>query len=224
MLRRRQNTINNTNFLGNRTSTFLFEPTTELDLIVRRHANINGNLTVGQDFRAKNIYASGNFYLDNYVLIPAGTIIQFAGVNEPEGWFNCNGRELLRESYIDLFNAIGTTYGSASNTVFNLPDLRGRCIIGAGNGISLSTRTIGDKGGEETHTLSISEIPSHTHTIPTLAADDGNFSNVDGQVPGADATPDSTHIPKSVPTGSNGGGNSHNNMQPYLVLSFLIKY
>jgi len=88
--------------------------------------DIYGNLTIGGDLRARNYYASGNFYLDNYVLIPAGTIIQSAAINEPAGWLDCNGRVLSVVVYADLFNAIRYTYGGVysgsdlSFTPFNI--------------------------------------------------------------------------------------------------------
>lgn len=72
--------------------------------------DVSGNLTIGGDIRARNYYASGNYYLDNYVLIPAGTIIQSAAINEPAGWLDCDGRTLSVFENADLFNAIGYGY------------------------------------------------------------------------------------------------------------------
>jgi microcystin-dependent protein len=229
MLRRRQNTINTNVFLGNRTSTFLYEPTTELDLIIRRNATINGNLTIGQDFRAKNIYASGNYYLDNYILIPAGTVIQSASETTPDGWLDCNGQELSKFNYSNLFLSIGTKYGGSATT-FNLPDLRGRCVIGLGQGTGLTDRVLGSSGGEERHTLIENEMPSHTHTSNAIGGQ-GNVGLVtaDGSETVTEADSSSGelnvwNVPIALSINDTGGDQPHNNMQPFLTLRFLIKY
>jgi microcystin-dependent protein len=206
------------------------------NLVVKNHEKIggdldvSGNLTIDGNMRATNYYASGNYYLNNYVLIPAGTIIQSAAVNEPTGWFNCDGRLLLRTQYLNLFNAILYTYSasfSGSDLSFNIPDLRGRTSVGSGNGSGLTNRTLGQTGGAETHTLTTNEMPSHSHT-----------SNADGNTIGlivADGTNTLTEADNSS-TESNlvrrdalvidntGGGQAHNNMQPFIVLRYLIKY
>jgi microcystin-dependent protein len=97
-------------------------------------------------------------------VIPVGMVVPFAGENAPRGWFICDGRALSKTRYASLYEAIGDTYGSSSNE-FNLPDLRGRVVVAVGNGDGLSTRTLGQKGGAETHTLSVDEMPSHAHGI-----------------------------------------------------------
>lgn len=170
--------------------------------------------------RADNFYASGNYYLDNYILIPYGTIIQSAAVNIPDGWLNCNGSILLRTEYTDLFNAIGYTYSAGvfggSDLSFNIPDLQGRVAVGSGSGSGLTTRNLGNKGGAETHTLSILEMPAHTHSY---------VNNVNDQT--VSALPGETaadQVDLSQTTGSTGGGQAHNNMQPFIVLRYLIKY
>jgi hypothetical protein len=96
----------------------------EKNEVVNGDLDISGNLTIGQNLTATNYYARGNYYLNNYVLIPAGTIIQSASINEPNGWFDCNGRTLNIDVYSYLFNAIGYTYGgSGSNfTPFRIKD------------------------------------------------------------------------------------------------------
>ncbi len=231
--RRKQQTVNTMTFLRNRTADFIATPTRNLDVVVKRDESITGNLTVGKDLRANSFYASGNFYLDNYILIPPGTIIASAAIIIPEGWLVCDGREVLIDQYPNLYNAIGDTYHFIGNhqdvQTFMLPDLRGRTIIGVGTGrvypggsSYLTQRELGDAGGEENHTLTSNEMPSHSHTIPTMAGDDLNFTNVTGQVPAADSNP--TQNVKSVSSGLTGGGQSHNNMQPFFALNYLIKY
>ena len=91
-----------------------------------------------------------------------GNIILFTGQTIPEGYLVCNGSAISRDDYADLFDVIGTTYGSGDgSTTFNLPDLSGSVAIGVS-----STHSIGVSGGEETHILITNEIPSHTHTVP----------------------------------------------------------
>jgi microcystin-dependent protein len=194
--------------------------------------DISGNLTVGGDLRARNYYASGNFYLDNYVLIPAGTIIQSAAINEPNGWLDCNGRVLSVVVYADLFNAIGYTYGgvySGSDLSFNIPDMQGRVGVGSGNGSGLTARTLGTTGGAETHTLSVGEIPAHSHTSNAIGGSTGlitsNSQNTASS--GLDTTANEPNLyatPVALSINNTGSGLPHNNMQPYMVLRYLIKY
>ena len=92
--------------------------------------------------------------VNNYILIPYGTIIQSAAVNIPNGWLLCNGDLLSRLIYANLFSAVGYTYGG-SDLSFNIPDLRGRSVIGAGTGSALTTRNLGDLGGAETFAKNI---------------------------------------------------------------------
>ena len=79
-------------------------------------------------------------------------------------WLLCDGRSLSRDTYNDLFNIIGTTYGSNSETTFNLPDCRGRVLGGSGNGSGLTGRSTGTLLGTETHTMTTNQMPTHTHT------------------------------------------------------------
>jgi microcystin-dependent protein len=83
------------------------------------------------------------------------------------GWLICDGRSLSRETYTELFNIIGTTYGSNSATTFNLPDCRGRVLGGSGSGSGLTSRSSGTLLGSETHTMTTNEMPTHTHTGTT---------------------------------------------------------
>ena len=148
--------------------------------------------------------------------VPAGTIIGFAGANAPSGWLLCDGSAVSRSTYAALFAIIGTTYGVGDGgSTFNLPDLRGRIPIGAGTGVSLTARTLGQSLGEEAHQLTIPEIPSHDHNAPALAAATGQLSGVVGGL--------RYHASASGTTGSTGGDGSHNNIQPSTVLTPIIK-
>lgn len=86
-----------------------------------------------------------------------------------DGWMKCDGRSLIRVDYPDLFAIIGTSFGSGSGTTFNLPDSRGRVLGTIGQGSGLTSRAIGTAVGEETHTMTTSEMPTHSHTGTTAS-------------------------------------------------------
>ena len=95
---------------------------------------------------------------------PPGTLRPSAKATLDAGWLACNGAAISRTTYAALFAAIGTTYGAGDgSTTFNLPDTRGRALIGAGTGPGLTGRSIGSKGGTETESLSVDQLPGHTH-------------------------------------------------------------
>ncbi len=149
---------------------------------------------------------------------PPGTIRVSASSTVPEGWLQCNGAEVSRSQYPNLWEAIqndGWGFGNGSTT-FQLPDVRGRAIIGAGAAVGLSPREVGDVGGEEVHLLVTDEIPPHQHEIKTNSSgqtinvnDDEKFSGDSGSVRGLTAT--------------TGGGQAHNNMQPFAAFNVIVK-
>jgi len=138
----------------------------------------------------------------------------------PKGWAWCNGQLLSINQNQALFALLGTTYGGNGQTNFALPDLRGRVPIHMGSG-----QTLGERGGETAHTVTISELPAHTH-LPvgssaqaTLPAASGNLWGTDGSSPYA-AAPSVAMNPASVlPIG---GSQPHDNMSPYAVINFCI--
>jgi microcystin-dependent protein len=231
--------VNRIVMLDNRLSNLTNSHNYDGDLHIERNQTIGGNvdicgnLTIGGDLRARNYYASGNYYLNNYVLIPAGTIIQSAAINEPAGWLDCNGRTLLVAEYAYLFSAIGYTYSSGvysgSDLSFNIPDMRGRIGIGSGTGSGLSARTLGVSGGAETHTLTVGEMPAHSHTSNAIGGSTGLVTS-DSQntaSSGLDTTSNEPNLyerPVALTINDTGSGSAHNNMQPYMVLRYLIKY
>ena len=109
--RRALHRANNRNaYLDNRLTTFTNPHVYHGDLHVENNQTIGGNLTVGKDLRSDNYYATGNYYLDNYILIPPGTINVSAAINAPNGWLKCDGNVYSITDYFELFEAIGQTY------------------------------------------------------------------------------------------------------------------
>jgi microcystin-dependent protein len=148
-------------------------------------------------------------------VFPIGQIVTY-GANLPATTdiLPCNGASYLRTDYPDLFAAIGTVWGAADISHFNVPDLRSRDIVGAGQGTGLSLRVAGQTFGEEDHTLTIAEMPTHNHAIQDFFL---TGTAVPPPFDGVDAIP---HILNT--TANEGGGGSHNNMQPSGVCTFGI--
>jgi len=149
-----------------------------------------------------------------------GDIKMTATAIPPAHWLACDGSAVSRTTYAALFTALGgasSPWGTGDgSTTFNLPDLRGRAPVGAGTGAGLTARTVGQKGGEETHTLVIPEIPQHTHT--QLLG--GSLTTVNPGVGSGVIGTANTAVTSGVNEGYNG---AHNNMQPYAVLTYIIK-
>ena len=170
-----------------------------------------------------------------------GEIRMFAGDFEPLGWFFCDGRLLNISEYFDLFSVIGTTYGGDGTETFAIPDLRGRVPVHQGNSFTLA-----DKGGEETVTLTPNNLPAHRHLvtgevyIPSLGQNPGKSLAPDNAYPSivtgsqlySTSKTDTSYLPPLKVTPSAGGnmmtvtpaGNNQpfDNMQPYLVVNFII--
>lgn len=167
--------------------------------------------------------------------IVTGMILPYAGSAAPTGWLLCDGSAINRTTYSALFTKLSTTYGAGDgSTTFNIPDFRGRIPVGYGAGSGLTNRSLGASGGFETHTLATNELPSHNHGVTDPGHTHGGIkfkttgggSSVGPQL--ATTRNSSLHrYVKNNTTGISvdnaGGGGSHNNVQPGLVLSFIIK-
>jgi microcystin-dependent protein len=139
----------------------------------------------------------------------------------PKGWALCDGQLLPINQNQALFSLLGTTFGGDGRVNFGLPDLRGRVPIHVGGG-----HTLGERGGEQAHTLSIAEIPTHTHGVNASSAATGGSSSPNGNYLGGGnnvygAGGSLTTLQPGTVTNV-GGSQAHLNMQPFLILSFCI--
>jgi microcystin-dependent protein len=148
----------------------------------------------------------------------------FAGNFAPAGWMFCEGQLLPISEYETLFNLIGTTYGGDGQSTFALPDLRGRIPLHMGNGFTLA-----ETGGAEEITLTVSQIPAHSHAFlasTTAATGTGPAANVFATAPLATTFPYGQDVPLTPlsPTEITaiGGSQPHSNFQPYLCVDFII--
>lgn len=177
-------------------------------------------------------------YLDLLAqMVPTGTVNPFAGSVEPAGWLLCYGQAISRTTYAALFAVIGTTYGVGDgSTTFNVPDLRGRVIAGqddmGGTSANRLTGTLtggvdgdvlGGTGGNEGNTLDATQIPAHTHTYGPQT---GRYG-ANGQTYSSSIFPpssgDSDRGTYTMTSAATGGGLAHNNVQPTIVLNYIIK-
>ncbi len=153
-----------------------------------------------------------------------GTVLMFAGNFAPRGWALCNGQLLAISSHSALFSILGTTYGGDGVSTFGLPELRGRAAIHEGTGPGLTPRPLGQRSGAEAVTLTTNQIPSHNHSISAhndAASTREPSSNALAQELIYNSRPPNAMLdPQTI--GNTGAGQSHDNMQPYLVLNFII--
>lgn len=155
-----------------------------------------------------------------------GEIRIFAGNFAPLGWMPCDGRPLPIAENDALFVLIGTTYGGDGQETFNLPDLRGRVPVNAGSGAG-TAYVIGQAGGVESVTLTTQQIPAHTHPLLVSTAA-GQQTAPAGDVVGSNPTvqlfrPGAATAPfDASAVGPVGGSQPHENMQPYIAITYII--
>jgi microcystin-dependent protein len=156
-----------------------------------------------------------------------GEIRMFAGNFAPAGWAFCNGQLMAIAENDTLFNLIGTTYGGDGQETFALPDLQGRVPLHWGTGSGLSTYVIGESLGVEQVTLTINQIPAHNHLVNATSSAGTQSSPADNLLAASTAValynsnaPNQSLYPGSLQTA--GGSQPHDNMQPFLCLSFII--
>lgn len=174
-------------------------------------------LVVGTDILAPDGDGTG---LSGIASVPTGAVLPHAGASAPSGFVLCDGSAISRATYAGLFAEIGTTYGAGDgSTTFNVPDLRGRVPLGAGTGdaADATAHALADKSGAETHTLTISEMPSHAH--PNTAGSN-TFSSTDDA---GNTLQGGSVVAGPGTSGSTGSGGAHNNLPPFLTLNFIVK-
>jgi len=164
-------------------------------------------------------------------IAPSGSLVPFAGTAAPPGWLLCEGQAVSRTTYASLFAVLGTRYGAGDgSTTFNLPNMKGRVPVGR-DGAQSEFDTLGETGGAKTHTLTVAQMPSHTHTQnPHSHTSGGNgfFVNTDSgaNLQSGSSTNRVVRGSTAAATATNqntGGGQPHNNLQPYIALNYLIK-
>ena len=154
-----------------------------------------------------------DFSGDTPVAFETGMILFFGHPTPPTGWLACDGSAVSRTTYSALFGVIGTTFGAGDgSTTFNVPNAKGRLTGGTGTLSGGSTRSLGDVGGVESHTITSSEMPAHTHGLQT-----GGISGLAG------ATTYVSGGGAATQTGSTGGVTAMNLMNPFIFLTCIIK-
>jgi microcystin-dependent protein len=182
--------------------------------------------------------------------MPTGALVPYAGTSAPSGFLLCYGQEVSRTTYASLFSAIGTTYGTGDgSTTFNLPDLRGRAVAGqddmggssanrlTGQSGGVNGDTLGGTGGNETHTLTEAELAAHTHTVNSVTVYGISGTGSNGQSASGlsfatptnvetiteHATTQGTSTAHTASLANTGSGSAHNNVQPTIILNYIIK-
>lgn len=168
--------------------------------------------------------------------VPVGLVSPYAGTSAPSKWLLCAGQAVSRTTYSDLFGIVGTTYGSGDgSTTFDLPDLRGRVAAGKDNmnsdtagrltsgGAGVNGGSLGASGGEETHQLTESEMPEHKH-IDGFGenSNTGRYGRATGIGSASDYDMTGSSVTNGQYTSTEGGDDAHNNVQPTLVLNYII--
>lgn len=156
--------------------------------------------------------------------------IMCAGFNfAPRGWARLDGTLLPIAQYQALFSLLGTTYGGDGRTTFALPDLRGRMLLHDGAGPGLTPRTLGERGGAETHTLLTSQMPAHAHTVaprastalPSASSPAGNVPATRPRLPMFAPGPGDTEM-AAASTSAAGGNQPVPHMPPYVAINCFI--
>jgi len=221
-------------FIGYKNNTFYFKDSQD-----------------GIDAADPDVVIGGRVKDKSGYLAPVGTITMYGGWVAPEGWLICDGSLVSASTYADLYSVIANIYGGNS-TSFALPNLKGRVVVGKDPG-DASFDYMNEMGGEKTHTLTTAEIPSHSHNVdPPLVyttsngahshqytdpgigslqglSHDTNGSAVEYPTANGGTTSSAGDHYHSFDMGTfnslpTGGGTAHNNLQPYIVLNYIIKY
>lgn len=164
----------------------------------------------------RNAYLQSDWNQCEAAVIPVGAIMQYGAGGVPDGWLLCDGNEVLKADYLDLWNTITTAWGTATlgDDYFVLPDFRNKSAYGYQSGGG-ATKTFGSTHGAETVTLTESQIPAHSHAAPVSGAASGSVGNTAVYSGGLFLEP-------RLNTQTTGGGESHNNLHPVAICGFII--
>ena len=176
------------------------------------------NLNLMQEYIEEAIEQGGGGGGVSGDTLPVGSIVAYSSTTIPTNWLLCDGRAISRTEYALLFSIIGTTFGVGDgSTTFNLPNLKGRVPVGVDSS-QTEFDTLGETGGEKTHTLTVDEMPSHQHAL-TIDSSEGSYhaSGVDWMTGSA-----MRHYAGDM-ISSTGGDQPHNNLQPYQTTNYIIK-
>ena len=151
--------------------------------------------------------------------LPIGAILPFSGDIIPNGWLLCDGSVIEQEDYPELFEVLAGNYGIINREKIRLPDLRGKVTIGK-DSTDADFDTLGNTGGEKTHTLTVNEMPSHSHPLngsTDYVGIDGTGGEAHGEMRGGN------NFRWKIGQQSKGNDQPHNNLQPYIVTNYIIK-
>lgn len=209
----------NTNLIYTATGTDTWGVTGETPSQLYLYMDISDEKLYYYDGNTFSSYGGGSGGTGGETL-PIGSIMLYSGNTLPVNWLLCNGQAVSRAKYSDLFDKIGTTYGSGDgSTTFNVPNLKGRVAVGKDEN-DTDFDTLGETGGEKTHTLSVNEMPSHSHNLIYVKSNNTPLDNAG--VSGFNAA-NSGIGTKENAVENTGGGQAHNNLQPYIVQNYIIK-
>ncbi|MBN2542535.1 tail fiber protein [bacterium] len=209
----------------------------------------DGNVGIGTENPSCKLDVKGRIKDQTGYVMPVGAVIPYAGSTAPTGWLMCDGTLYGTATYADLFAVISYTYGG-SGTNFRVPNLKGRVVVGL-DGSDADFDALNDASGAKTHTLTVNEMPSHNHSCST---EGDHWHYIDSPFDGAAVKAHSTGLTQGFLTsnedgsddwyndnfvdwmktdtdgdhshtiGNRGGDSAHNNLQPYRVLNYIIKY
>ena len=171
-------------------------------------ASANNTFTGLNTFSATSSFATTTQFSVLGGLSPTGSIIAYASTTPPSGWLLADGSSLVRSAYPELYQVIGTSYGSADATHFTLPNLQNRQIT-----MASTTANIGQTGGEQNHTLTTAELAAHSHVLNGFAGGGGSSLALN-----------LSSSAQAGATANSGGDQAHNVLDPYIVLQYIIKY